>query len=79
MNTAVKTHGHEESFIDEAAIERELAAAFNSGPARAREAIAQAEKLKGLDFADVASLLQCTDPEVTEEMFHAAREANEAI
>jgi 2-iminoacetate synthase len=65
-------------FIDHDAIEKHLAAA-RPDPARARAAIARARELKGLDFPEVAALLQCDDPAVTEEMFEAARYVKDMI
>jgi 2-iminoacetate synthase len=66
-------------FIDDAAIQGHLSAAAASGPDQAREVIAKARQLKGLELAEVAVLLQTRDSAVLEEMFHAAREVKEAI
>ncbi len=67
------------SFINEREIESHLEDAVRSQGGRAREVIAKAQELKGLDNTDVAILLQCQDPSVLEEMFHTAREVKEAI
>jgi 2-iminoacetate synthase len=76
----VGTRSKESSvFINEKEIEAHLVAAARAGADRARDVIARAMELKGLDSRDVAVLLQCQDPEVMEEMFHAAREVKEAI
>ena len=68
-----------QNFIDENAIRGDLEATARSGTDRAREIIAKARELKGLESAEVATLLQCDDPAVLEEMFHAAREVKESI
>jgi 2-iminoacetate synthase len=68
-----------QNFIDENAIRGDLEATARSENGRAREIIAKARELKGLDSAEVATLLQCSDPTVLEEMFHAAREVKESI
>jgi 2-iminoacetate synthase len=68
-----------QSFIDENAIRGDLEATARPGTDRAREIIAKARELKGLESAEVATLLQCNDPAVLEEMFHAAREVKESI
>jgi 2-iminoacetate synthase len=67
------------NFIDENAIRRELEATARPRTDRAREIIAKARELKGLESAEVATLLQCDDPTVREEMFHATREVKESI
>ncbi|GAB4346395.1 MAG: [FeFe] hydrogenase H-cluster radical SAM maturase HydG [Candidatus Abyssubacteria bacterium] len=67
------------SFIDEAMIVDCLEAAERAEVRRAREVINKALELHGLDFEDVAVLLQCDDPAVREEMFHAARTVKESI
>jgi 2-iminoacetate synthase len=66
-------------FINEKEIEQHLEAAARWEVDRVREVIAKAKELKGLDIRDVATLLQCRDPVILEEMFHAAREVKEAI
>jgi 2-iminoacetate synthase len=68
-----------QNFIDENAIRGDLEATARSETDRAREIIAKARELKGLESAEVATLLQCDDPAVLEEMFHAAREVKESI
>ena len=66
-------------FIREREIDDHLEAAARSDVNAAREVIAKARDLRGLDSRDVAVLLQCHDPVVMAEMFHAAREVKEAI
>jgi 2-iminoacetate synthase len=66
-------------FINEEEIKDHLEAAARSEVSRAREVIAKARELKGLEGAEVAALLQCNDPGVLEEIFHTAREVKEAI
>jgi len=68
-----------QNFIDENAIRGDLEATARSETGRAREIIAKARELKGLESREVATLLQCNDPTVLEEMFHAAREVKESI
>jgi 2-iminoacetate synthase len=71
--------GGEFGFIDEQGIQQQLENAASAGVDQAREVIAKARELKGLDSKDVAILLQCNAPGVLEEMFHAAREVKESI
>jgi 2-iminoacetate synthase len=67
------------NLIDENIIQAQLKASSRLGAEQVREVIAKARELKGLDSAEVATLLQCNDPAVLEEMFHAAREVKESI
>ena len=67
------------NFINESTIQAQLEAPARSEADHAREVIAKARELRGLDSAEVATLLQCNDPTVLEEMFHAAREVKESI
>jgi 2-iminoacetate synthase len=67
------------NFINESTIRAQLEANARSEADQAREVIAKARELRGLDSAEVATLLQCNDPTVLEEMFHAAREVKESI
>jgi 2-iminoacetate synthase len=69
----------EDNFINAADIERRLKNAARSDSGRVREVIAKARELKGLDYDDVTALLLCSDPAVTEEIFHAARDVKDAI
>ncbi len=65
--------------IDEGAIQAQLEATPRSVSHQAREIIAKARELNGLEGAEVATLLHCQDPALLEEMFHAAREVKESI
>ena len=67
------------NLIDERTIQAHLEASSRLGAEQVREVIAKAKELKGLDSAEVATLLQCNDPAVLEEMFHAARGVKESI
>jgi 2-iminoacetate synthase len=67
------------NFVNEKEIQDHLEAAAQLGADVIREVIAKAKELKGLDSMEVAALLQCHDPVVMAEMFHAAREVKEAI
>ena len=75
----IEKGGAASGLIHEREIEENLERAVRSGVDQVREVIAKAKELKGLDSRDVATLLQCRDPVVLEEMFHAAREVKEAI
>jgi 2-iminoacetate synthase len=79
MSIAVKHKEGSSVFIDDIAIYSALAAASKADAAKTRAVIAKARELKGLEPEEAAVLLQCQDPELTEEMFHAAREVKEAI
>jgi len=81
MRSALKLNMKDEipDFIDDAAINENLAAAAEAGVHRALDVIKKARELKGLDISDVAVLLQCSDPEVLEELFHTARDVKESI
>jgi 2-iminoacetate synthase len=67
------------NIIDDRSIQAHLEANHQFGVDQTREIIAKARELKGLDSGEVATLLQCQDPEVLEEIFHAAREVKESI
>ncbi|RJP16613.1 MAG: [FeFe] hydrogenase H-cluster radical SAM maturase HydG [Candidatus Abyssobacteria bacterium SURF_5] len=77
MITSTKTTN--ESFIDEVAILEGLEAGERSDAGRVRDAIDKALDLHGLNLEEVATLLQCEEPELCEEMFGAARKAKESI
>ncbi len=79
MDAIAKTEQVRRSFIDEAIVRYNLAKAAKADVESARNVIAKARELKGLEIADVAILLQSTDPALMEEMFHAAREVKESI
>jgi 2-iminoacetate synthase len=65
--------------IDAEAIHRALAEHADPSPGRVRDILAKARELKGLAYAEVATLLACTARDLDDEIFHAAREAKEAI
>jgi anti-sigma regulatory factor (Ser/Thr protein kinase) len=77
--TVMRNGNGNHRFINEREIEGHLEDAVRSRGDLAREVIAKARELKGLDSMDAATLLQCHDPAVLEEMFHTAREVKEAI
>ncbi len=79
MSISIGTNNILHNFIDEAAIEKQLQAAENPEPGRAKNVIDKARELHGLEMEDVAVLLQCKDPEIVCEMFRAAREVKECI
>jgi 2-iminoacetate synthase len=65
------------SFIDDATIEATLARPRD--PSAARDVLAKARELKGLDFDEVATLMSVRNPELQEEMFATARWVKETI
>lgn len=67
------------NIIDERIIQTQLETGSRSDRQQIREIITKARELKGLNHGEVAALLQCHDPMVLEEMFHAAREVKESI
>ncbi|MBI5119152.1 [FeFe] hydrogenase H-cluster radical SAM maturase HydG [Candidatus Poribacteria bacterium] len=79
MKTIVKANRAPADFIDEGIIRSHLESAGRAKVDRTKEVIEKARRLKGLDLADVAVLLQCNDPALMEEMFHTAREVKESI
>jgi 2-iminoacetate synthase len=68
-----------QDFIDPSAIDKHLARAAKADPRRVRDVIAKARELKGLDFDDVAALLNNQDPALDDELFLAAHEVKESI
>jgi 2-iminoacetate synthase len=79
MNTAMAPKRLSRTFINEGVIYGHLDEAERPETARVRDALARALELRGLEMDDVAALLQCTDPAMLEEMFHAARHIKERI
>ncbi len=67
------------AFIDEQAIWDQLASAERLDAVRIRAILDKARELQGLAPAEVAALMQISDPELLGEMFHAAREVKETI
>jgi 2-iminoacetate synthase len=65
--------------IDADAIHGALAEHAAPSAGRVREILAKARELDGLAYEEVATLLACTRRDLDEEIFHAAREAKEAI
>jgi len=65
--------------INEASIGAVLQTTLPEDPVRIRETLAKARELKGLEAEDVAVLARTEDPELLEELFHAARWAKETI
>jgi len=68
-----------EKMIDGDRIERQLKTGAEASPAQAREVLAKARKMKGLEAEEVAVLLQTRSPEVINEIYHAAYEVKQAI
>jgi len=67
------------AFINEAQITEILATARRSDAGRVREVLAKAREIQGLEAEDVAVLMEIQDPELTEEMFAAARFVKDEI
>jgi len=65
--------------IDAEAIHQVLTERADPAALRVREILAKARDLQGLAYDEVATLLACTDRNLDEEIFHAAREVKEAI
>lgn len=78
-NEAMEKKKKRLNLIDESIIHAQLEASRRSGAKQVQEVIAKARELKGLESGEVATLLQCNDPAVLEEMFHAARAVKESI
>lgn len=74
MNTGIKA-----SFIDESLIQQTLERTRACDAAAARDVLAKAREMRGLDAADVALLMQVQDQGVIAEMFAAARQVKETI
>jgi 2-iminoacetate synthase len=68
-----------DQIINADAIHRALAEHAGPSPGRVRDILAKARELNGLAYEEVATLLACTDRDLDDEIFHAAREAKEAI
>jgi len=66
-------------FIDETQIAVTLAAARHPDTARVRAVLTKARGLKGLDAAEVASLMEVEDPGLLGELFAAARGVKDEI
>ncbi len=62
-----------QDFIDDEAMEAELARNRDASPGRIREIIQKAFDIKLMDSSDAAALLNVTDPALKEEVFAAAR------
>lgn len=66
-------------FINEVYINSLIEDKSLNSPQMQREIIAKASEAKGLDLKESASLLNITDPEILEELFHTARAIKERI
>jgi len=67
------------SWLDAGAIHAALAASDREDAGRVREVLAKARALQGLTTGEVAALLQIRDPDLSAELYAAARWAKEAI
>jgi len=77
MNTALEKQIA--PFIDEAQIAAILSAAGCPDTARVRGVLGKAREMKGLEAADVATLMEVQDPQLIEEIFAAARTVKNEI
>jgi hypothetical protein len=77
MNT--KRSNQRATYIDEAKISATLAAARTCDAKQVREILAKAREMKGLDAADMATLMENHDPELLEEMYATARHVKDEI
>ncbi len=66
-------------FIDEGYISSLLEEKKLNDPLRQKEIIQKSRDAKGLTLEESAALLNITDPEISEELFHVAREVKETI
>ncbi len=67
------------NIIDENVIAGALAAARECDAARVRQVLAKARRLGGLEFDEIAVLMEISDPALTAEMFAAAKAVKEEI
>ncbi len=67
------------TWLDDAALEATLERNAQEDAVKAREVIAKARLLGGLDLDDVATLIALRAPELVEEMFQTARDVKEEI
>jgi 2-iminoacetate synthase len=72
--------GPSESFpLDEASLGRLLEGPAADDPGRIREILGRAVAHKGLDEADLPALMALRDPDLLDELFHAAKRVKEEI
>ena len=67
------------TFINETKIADTLGATRRGDSARAREVLAKAREMKGLDADEMAALMELEEPALLEEMFAAARAVKDEI
>ncbi len=79
MIQAVKTRFDPSQIICDEIINHHLAKAAADATARAKDAVAKALELKGLDSEEVAALLLCEDRDIQQEIFAAANRIKESI
>lgn len=76
---AINDPPHPRGLIDDNIISNQLAGATKGLTERASDALAKSRELKGLSIDEVATLLACTDPEITAELFETAHFVKESI
>lgn len=79
MSSAVAEQVAAGTFIDEQQIEHTLETNAVCCQGKVREVLAKGRTLKGLELDDIAALMSVTDPELLNEVFHAARQVKERI
>ncbi len=67
------------TIIDEQAVVTTVREHGRGDPVRIREALARAERMEGLDAADIAALSAISDPELLQELFETAHRVKEHI
>lgn len=65
--------------VDEAAIQQTLETASGHDHDQVRGILAKASKMKGLSMEDVSHLLDITEPDLLDELFHTAKRVKEEI
>ena len=63
--------------VDEAAIQQTLETASGHDYDQVRGILAKASKMKGLSMEDVSHLLDITEPDLLDELFHTAKRVKE--
>jgi len=65
--------------VDEAAIQRTLETACGHDSKQVRDILTKASQMKGLSMEDVSHLMDVTEPDLLDELFHTAKKVKEEI
>ncbi len=65
--------------VDEAAIQRTLETACGHDSKQVRDILTKASQMKGLSMEDVSHLMDITEPDLLDELFHTAKKVKEEI